>query len=41
MCEGIDEIYSVTHSIVAEAACIYEVNPISSLIIDPADYLTH
>lgn len=40
MSEGAAEIYSVSHAILAESACIYEVNPLNVLFIDPVDYLT-
>ncbi len=39
--EGVSNIYSHSHSILLEYACIYEVNPTHLLIVDPVDYLTH
>jgi hypothetical protein len=41
LCEKPEEIYSVGHSILAESACIYEINPLKAVVIDPVDYLTH
>ena len=41
VCENIGETYSFAHSILAESALIYELNPDRILIIDPVDYLTH
>jgi hypothetical protein len=41
MCEGVGQIYSTSHSIIGESACIYEINPFHLLVIDPVDYLTH
>jgi hypothetical protein len=31
----------VGHSLLAESACLYEINPLRTLVIDPVDYLTH
>lgn len=41
LCEGVSNIYAQGHSILAESACIYEVNSSNSVFIDPVDYLTH
>ena len=40
LCEGSSNIYTHGHTILAESACIYEVNSSHSVFIDPADYLT-
>lgn len=39
--ESVSDIYSQSHSILLESACIYEVNPTHLFIVDPVDYLTH
>jgi hypothetical protein len=41
LCQGAEEIYSVGHSLLSEAAAIYEVNPLKMVVLDPNDYLTH
>ena len=41
LCEGASSIYTHGHTILAESACIYEVNSSHSVFIDPVDYLTH
>lgn len=41
LCERPEEIFAVGHALLAESACIYEVNPLRTLVIDPVDYLTH
>lgn len=40
VCEDVGDIYSYSHSILAESAFIYEINPSRTLIIDEVDYLT-
>lgn len=39
--EGVSNIYSHSHSILLESACVYEVNSSHLMIVDPVDYLTH
>lgn len=41
LCEKPEEIYSVGHALLAESACVYEINPLRAVVIDPVDYLTH
>lgn len=41
LCEGPSNIYTHGHTILAESACIYEVNASHTVFIDPVDYLTH
>lgn len=40
VCEQIGEIYAYSHTILAESAFIYEINPTKSYFIDEVDYLT-
>ena len=41
LCEGSSNIYTHGHNILAESACIYEVNSSHTVFLDPVDYLTH
>ena len=41
LCQGTEDIHSVSRSLLSESACIYEINPLKMLVIDPNDYLTH
>lgn len=41
LCQSPEEIYAVGHAILSESACIYEINPFKTCVIDQNDYLTH
>ena len=41
LCEGAQEIHSLVHALLPRSGCLYEVNPLHALIIDPSDTRTH
>ena len=41
VCQDIGDIYAYFHSILAEGAFIYEINPLNAIFIDNVDYFTH
>lgn len=41
VCQNIGDIYAYFHSILAEGACVYEINPLNAMFIDAVDYFTH
>lgn len=40
ICEGAGDIYAYSHSILAEAAFIYKINPNKIHFVDEVDYLS-